>query len=126
MKVTVTARHMEITDVMKEYALDKAQRLERYFDKLRKLEIILDSAKDKRYSAEMIASATRGQVLVCHTTDISATAALDGVIDKMERQLTKFKEKLRGKHPNGAADRKKFARRTNTEPAGDNFGDLWW
>lgn len=127
MKVTVTARHMEITDVMREYALDKAERLERHFDKLRKLEIILDSAKDKRYSAEMIASATKGQVLVCHTTDVSATAALDAVIDKMERQLTKFKEKLREKKTNGAADRKKFARRANPEvAAGDNFGDLWW
>lgn len=125
MKVTVTARHMEITDVMKEYACEKAERLGKFFDNIRKIEIILDSEKDKRYSAEMIVSATKGQVLVCHAANASATAALDVVLDKMERQLTRFKEKLRSKH-NGAT-RKKFARKTQTElTAGDNFGDLWW
>lgn len=128
MKVTVTARHMEMTDVLKEYAVDKAERLGKFFDHLRKIEIILDSESEKRYSAEIIAAATRGQVLVCHTTDVTATAALDTVLDKMERQLTKFKEKLRGaKHPNGSS-RKKFPRGGGEEAgaAGDNFGDLWW
>ncbi|MBI2899592.1 MAG: ribosome-associated translation inhibitor RaiA [Planctomycetes bacterium] len=126
MKVTVTARHMDITDVLKEYALDKAERLGKFYDHLRKIEIILDSDGEKRYTAEIIASAVRGQVLVCHSVDTSATAALDTVMDKMERQLTKFKEKLRGKHANGS-DRKKFPRRRETElAAGDSFGDLWW
>ena len=97
----------------------------KFFDNIRKIELILDSEKDKRYSAEMIVSATRGQVLVCHTSDQSATAALDVVLDKMERQLTRFKEKLREKHNGDAA--RKGASRVETEPAtGDSFGDLWW
>jgi putative sigma-54 modulation protein len=124
MKVTVTARHMDLTDVMKEYAYDKGERLGKFFDNIRKIEIILDAEKDKRYRAEVVVSATKGQVLVCERTDVSATAALDGVLDKMERQLTKFKEKLRGKHGgNGAA---RFPRRQTEIAAGDNFGDLWW
>ena len=125
MKITVTARHMDVTEVMKEYAVEKAERLEKFFDNIRKVEIILDAERNKRYSAEMIVSAARGQVLVCHTTDSSATAALDIVLDKMERQLTKFKEKLREKH-NGEAGRRGLPRPEPELSAGDNFGDLWW
>jgi glycosyltransferase involved in cell wall biosynthesis len=57
MKVTVTARHMEMTDVMKEYAYDKAERLGKFFDNIRKIEIILDAEKGKRYRAEVIVAA---------------------------------------------------------------------
>ncbi len=102
MKVEVTARHMEVTDLVKDYAYEKVERLEKFFDNVRKMEVILDKEKtNERYSAEMIASATKGQVLVCQSTDISATAALDMVADKMERQLTRFKEKLRSKQSHG-------------------------
>ena len=102
MKVEVTARHMEVTDLVRDYAHEKVERLEKFFDNIRKLEVILDKEKtNERYSAEMIASATRGQILVCHSTDVSATAALDLVADKMERQLTRFKEKLRSKQSDG-------------------------
>ena len=96
MKVEVTARHMEVTDLVKDYAYEKVERLEKFFDNIRKMEVILDKEKtNDRYTAEMIASATKGQVLVCHSTDVSATAALDMAADKMERQLSRFKEKLR-------------------------------
>ncbi len=123
MKVTVTARHAEFSDEMKRYALEKARRLERYFDHLRKMEVILDSEGNARYSAEMIASAVRGHVLVCHSTDRTAKAALDAVVDKMERQLTRFKEKLAGKHGREAAAR---SDRRPEPAAGDSIGDLWW
>jgi putative sigma-54 modulation protein len=123
MKVTVTARHAEFTDDMKRYAREKALRLERYFDHLRKVEVILDSGGDSRYSAEMIASVVRGHVLVCHSTDRTAMAALDSVVDKMERQLTRFKEKLAGRHGREAAR----TRGAGPEAAaGENIGDLWW
>lgn len=101
MRVTVTARHVEITDVMKEYARGKAQRLERYFDHLRKVEVILDAEGGNRYSAEIIASAVRGSVLVCHSLDATTSAALDAAVDKMERQLAKFKGRLRRRQDRG-------------------------
>ncbi|MFN3485882.1 MAG: ribosome hibernation-promoting factor, HPF/YfiA family [Planctomycetota bacterium] len=126
MKVTVTARHADFTEAIKDYAYEKARRLERYFDALRKLEVILDADSDGRYSAEMIASAVRGHVLVCHSLQDNAMAAIDAVVDKMERQLTKLKEKLRDKH---AKEETKEARSRRNPPelvAGDQVGDLWW
>ncbi len=109
MKIQVTSRHVEVTDMMKEYAREKGMRLERYFDHLRKMEIILDMERENRFSAEMIASAVRGNVLVCRCAGETAMAALDAVVDKMERQLTRFKEKLRERHFKRGADARRGA-----------------
>lgn len=126
MKVTVTARHVEISDDMKDYAHEKARRLGRYFDHLRKIEVILDVDGERRFSAEVIVSAVRGNVLVCHSADDTAMAALDSAVDKMERQLTKFKEKLYDKQARGNGKEARFQRRPPELVAGDSYGDLWW
>ncbi|HLF95073.1 MAG TPA: ribosome-associated translation inhibitor RaiA [Planctomycetota bacterium] len=105
MKVTVTARHARFSGRMKAYARDKAQHLEHYFDHLRKLEVILDAGSGNRIGAEMIASAVRGHILVCHSTGATAMAAVDSVMNKMERQLIKFKERLQERHSHHAGAR---------------------
>ena len=126
MKVTVTARHAKFSDRMKAYAVDKARHLEHYFDHLRKLEVILDAGGEDRISAEIIASAVRGQVLVSHSTDATAMAAIDSVVGKMERQLVKFKEKLNSKHSHHAAPRPGKGP-APVGRAGENpTADVWW
>lgn len=126
MKVTVTSRHVDVTETMKEYAFDKARRLERYFDHARKLQVILDVDGNKGYKAEMIASLVRGQVLTCRSKESTAMAALDAVVDKMERQFTRFKEKLRGKPSRGAGKAGPFKGARPEGRAGDSVGDIWW
>lgn len=126
MKVTVTSRHVDVTEVMKEYAYDKARRLARYFDHARKLEVILDVDGDKGFKAEMIASLVRGQVLACRSRDTTAMAALDSVVDKMERQFTRFKEKLRDRQTRAAGKGGRFNQGGSREPAGDSVADIWW
>jgi len=127
MRVTVTARHARFSDSMKEYARSKAQHLEHYFDHLRKLEVILDGGGTKRFTAEMNASAVRGQVLVCHATASTITAAVDVVVGKLERQLVKFKEKLQVKHSHHAGSRPgKFNGGRSQAGAAAVSGDPWW
>ena len=119
MKVTVTARHAKFTDALKGAAKVKAQRLEHFFDHLKKIEVILDLDGDTRYSAEMIASGLHDHILVSRASDRTALAALDRVLEKMERQLIKFKEKL---------NRKGDHRTPRKAPAGTREGsaDVWW
>jgi putative sigma-54 modulation protein len=126
MKVSVTARHAKFSDRMKAYAQGKAEHLEHYFDHLRKLEVILDADGEGRVSAELIASAVRGHVLVCHSTDATAMAAVDSVVDKMERQLVRFKEKLYSKHSHHAAARPGKETGGKAGAALKDAGDLWW
>ena len=119
MKVTVTARHAKFTDAMKEVAQQKAHRLEHYFEHLKKIEVILDTDGDTRYSVEMIASGLHDHVLVSRHSHRTALAALDAVVEKMERQLVKFKEKLTRKHGHGGS-------RKSGGVAADKAADVWW
>jgi putative sigma-54 modulation protein len=121
MKVTVTARHATFPDGLKEAARDKANHLEHYFEHLTKLEVVLDRDGIKGYSCEMIAHAVRGHVIVCHAVKDSAQASLEVVVNKMERQLTRFKEKLIGRHHRAG----KNGRRTGVKN-GTAAGDIWW
>lgn len=118
MKVTVTARHAKFTDALKEAAYNKANHLEHFFDHLKKIEVILDTDGDSKFSVEMIASGLHDHVIVSHASDKTALTALDQVVEKMERQLIKFKEKLyrKGNHDT--------PRKAKVGPEGK--GDVWW
>ena len=121
MKTSVTCRHEAIGAAAREYVKGKVEKLNRYFDNLQKIEVILDGARDHRFSAELIVSAPRGNIIVCHAGGSSATAAFDEAIEKMERQLKKLKQRMRSRSA---------TRRTRRNPASmlreDNTGDLWW
>lgn len=126
-KLAVTGRHMEITAVLRKYVVDKTARLTRYFKNLQKVEIIFNPEKDSRFSAEMIAHAPRGSVLVCHATDQTATAALDTAIEKMERHLVKLKDRLRRRNGPSAASTPAPSRSAGDDgTGGDESADLWW
>jgi len=127
-KITVTGRHMEVTDVIRSYAVDKIERLTRYFANIQRMEVIFNREKDGKFSAEFIAHAPRGSVLVVHAAGASATAAADTALEKMERHLVKLKDKLKKNGRNGGPARK-FARSRADEtagPAGDDSGEIWW
>ncbi|MBI2930205.1 MAG: ribosome-associated translation inhibitor RaiA [Planctomycetes bacterium] len=126
MKITVTGRHMEVTDVTRRYALEKIKRLPRYFENIQRIEIVFNPEKDSRFSAELIAHAPRGSVLVVHANETTATAAFDTALEKMERHLSKLKDKLR-KRTRADGPVKKFARtHTDDQPAGEDSGEIWW
>lgn len=102
--VRITGRHMSVTNAMKEYAAEKSQRLERYYDQIQDVEIVIDNEGDRRL-VEMIIHARRGGRFVGHTEHEDAYAAVDLLIDKMERQLTKQKEKLKLRKRSGDSGR---------------------
>ena len=63
MKVNITGRHLEITQSMKDYVVEKAERLTRYFDRISRLQITL-SVEGDRHIAEMLLTAKRGVTLI--------------------------------------------------------------
>ncbi|OHB38318.1 MAG: ribosomal subunit interface protein [Planctomycetes bacterium GWA2_50_13] len=98
MNIIVSGRHLSITDAIKSYAEKKVQKLEKYFDRLIKVQVNLD-VESERHRAEMIVSATKGSVLIAEVIDHNIYAAIDRATDKLERQLTRHKEKLHQKRP---------------------------
>lgn len=104
MQVTVTGRHMGVSEALREYCQSKAERLARYFNRVREVEFILDG-QNGRHEVEMIVHAAGAGPFVARYEHDDAFAAVDLALDKMERQLRDHKERVRNrKHPPRAPD----------------------
>jgi len=113
-----------MTEVLKKYATTKMERLTHYFDHVQSAESVFAPEKDGRYSAEIILHAPRHAILVVHAQEKTATGAFDLAIEKIERQLARLKDKLRGKTKNVRARR--VAAGEAEAVLGDASGDSWW
>ena len=103
MQILVTGRHVEVTDEVREYIQTKAGRLTKYYDRIHEIEVILDH-ESEQFSAEMIVRAGRKHTFVAHGTGPDTFALVDEILEKLERQLTKHKEKNRNRKGGVAAD----------------------
>jgi len=92
--VSITGRHLNVTKALESYAREKAGKLDRYFDAVQSCDVVLVSDGD-RHVAEMIISARVGGKLVAQVVNSDMYAAIDLLVDKMERQLTRQKEKVK-------------------------------
>ena len=99
MVVTVSGRHMGVSEPLKKYCEEKAERLSRFYDRIQSIEVVLDG-RDGHHTAEMIVHTDRTQPFVASEAHDDAYAAVDLLLDKIERQLRRHKERLRNrKHP---------------------------
>lgn len=94
MQVSVTARHMDLSEAVKEFASRKVENLDRLFHGVTKIEIILDAA-DGAHSAELIAHQKRGAKIIAISKADDIYKAIDAVIEKMDHQMRKKKEILK-------------------------------
>lgn len=92
MNITFTCRHDFKTDDVKKYALEKMRKLGKFYNNITKIEIVMNSEKEQ-HSAEALISVSRGNRLVGSVQHDDPRAAIDLVVDKMERQLVRFKER---------------------------------
>lgn len=99
MDVTVSGRHIALSDEVKSYCQEKAGRLSRFYDRIQSIEVILDG-HDGQHSAEIIVHAEGTQPFVASEQHEDIHAAIDVLMDKIEAQIRRHKEKLRNrKHP---------------------------
>ena len=99
MQVTVSGRHMGVSDALRDYCVEKAQKLLRFYDRIQKIEVILDGNHGE-HTAEMIVHSDGTHPFVASEEREDIFAAVDVLIDKLERQISRHKEKLRNrKHP---------------------------
>ena len=102
-RVDVRGHHFEASQELLAYARGHAQKLGRYFKGLRRLELILKQDGRAGFQAELVARVVRGKQLVAEGRSTEAmTVAIDSAVDRMERQLVRFKERLRDHRSHGA------------------------
>ncbi len=101
MKVNIRAHHVEVTPALKEYAQKKMEKLETFFENIQEINVEMDFAdtvdenKRQRVTATVWAS---GTILRAKEASKSMYAAIDVIFEKLEKQLRKYKEKLKTHH----------------------------
>ena len=96
MQITVTERHVSATEEVKTYAREKAQKLLKYYDRIQSIEVIFAEEGDQ-FDIEMIVNAGAKNQFVGREVGDNVFALIDVTVDKLERQLTKHKEKFRNR-----------------------------
>ena len=94
MQVNITGHHLEVTEALKNYVNEKFQRLERHFEHVIDAHVIL-SVEKLVQKAEATVRVNGGNLFAVEEHS-DLYAAIDGLIDKLDRQTIKHKEKLNG------------------------------
>jgi putative sigma-54 modulation protein len=92
--ITVNARHMDITEAIRAYAQDKAHKLQRYFDRIMSIEIIID-IEGGTPMVEVVVTASHQNTFVGHHRGEDMYGCIDNAIHKVEEQLRRHKDRLR-------------------------------
>lgn len=98
MRIDVVARNIELTEPLKEFASLKAAKLTKYFDGVQAITVTLtkdDHHKHGTFGAELIIDVEKHDDFISHEHDKDLYAAIDLVMEKGERQLRDYKEKLK-------------------------------
>ena len=106
MQVNLTGHHIEITPALRRYVNDKLARSERHFYHVTVIHCILTVEK-LQHKAEATVNVSGGQ-LYAESVKKDMYAAIDGLTDKLDRQVKKHKEKLSNHHPR-ATDKRGFS-----------------
>ena len=90
MNLTISGHHVDVTPAIREYVMTKLERITRHFDQVIDVAVILTVEK-LRQKAE-INLHVRGKDLHCEAIEEDLYAAIDLVVDKLDRQVVKHKE----------------------------------
>lgn len=96
MQLNLTGHHVEITPALRDYVDAKFERLERHFDHVFDVHVILNVEK-LRHTAEATVH-VNGDNLFADSVEEDMYAAIDSLIDKLDRQVKRHKEKLKDHH----------------------------
>ena len=105
MQLNVSGHHVEVTEAMRGYVESKIERLERHFDMVSDVHCILTVEK-LRHKAEAKVK-VNGGAIYADKTEEDMYAAIDGLVDKLDRRVKKHKEKLVNHHARDA-DKRRF------------------
>lgn len=98
MQVATTFRHMEQSEALKSYAEEKLERVAKYIDEPVSAQVFFAVEKKIRHIVEIVITAKGISTKASEATG-DMYAAVDAVIDKIERQLKRYKEKIKAHKP---------------------------
>ncbi|MEO7056865.1 MAG: ribosome-associated translation inhibitor RaiA [Caldimonas sp.] len=101
MNLTISGHHLEVTPALREYVTNKLERITRHFDQVVDITVILSveklSEKERRQKAEVTLH-VKGKDLFAECAAEDLYAAIDQLMDKLDRQVVRHKDKVQDHH----------------------------
>ncbi len=93
MQIKISARHGHLHEATQEFIRERADRLTHYFQRIMMIEVIVDLKEDEKI-VEFLVSAEHKHDFVASERNKDILAAVDLVLEKLERQVLKYKERI--------------------------------
>ena len=101
MNLTISVHHLEVTPALRSYVTTKLDRITRHFDQVVDVKVLLtvekQKEKEKRQRAECNIR-VKGNDLFAESSHADLYAAVDELVDKMDRQVVRHKDRLQDHH----------------------------
>jgi putative sigma-54 modulation protein len=101
MNLTISGHHLEVTPALREYVLTKLDRVTRHFDQVVDVNVLLtvekQKEKERRQKAEVTLHVKGRDIYIEHSNE-DLYAAIDALMDKLDRQVMRHKDRLQNHH----------------------------
>ena len=97
MNLTISGHHLEVTPALRDYVTSKLERITRHFDQVVDARVLLSIENQKEKERRQRAECTlgvKGNDLHAESAQTDMYAAIDDLMDKLNRQIARHKEKL--------------------------------
>ena len=94
MQISVSGRHLHVDRDIQDYARSKVSKLSQFFDKIQTVDVIV-TKEGSNTAVEIIVKPDHHESFVAHDSGSDIKACVDSIVDKLERQIRKLKEKTR-------------------------------
>ncbi len=121
-QIIIKSHDIEMTKSLKEYVEKKISKLDHFFDKIQEVQVDLDIEAIPNEESRQVASATvlvPGGALIAKDSSKDLYASIDGMTDKLQRQIKKHKDKLRLKNRQKAMKTKRDIQRISLNVGGE-------
>ena len=101
MQLNLTGHHIDITSALRDYVTGKLEKIERHFDHVGNVHVVL-SVEKMIQKAEATVHVS-GADMFADAQDENMYAAIDALVDKLDRQIIRHKEKQKNHRGNNGA-----------------------
>jgi len=97
MRIDVVGKHLEVTPAIQQYAEKKAEKLTKFFNGTQQVKVYVESpqGKSREFHVEVVVDVVKHDDFVANAIDADLYAAIDVAVEKAQRQIRDYKDKLR-------------------------------
>jgi putative sigma-54 modulation protein len=98
MQIEISGQNVEVTQALRAYVTEKLERVQRHFDHLTSIHVVLRLERVQHFAEGTIHVGGRTQPIHADADAEDMYAAIDLLIDKLDRQVRRHKDKIKDHH----------------------------